>query len=83
MQDSPIPFFRLKSISLRIATGLLLLGNFSAASPASDQKVHSYFAYVGTYQERGSKGIYAYRSIPAMAGFPRSVCRQKQVTLPS
>ena len=61
MQDSPIPFFRLKSISLRIVTGLLLLGNFSAASPASDKKVHSYIAYVGTYQERGSKGIYAYR----------------------
>ena len=82
MQDSPIPFC-LKSISLRIVTALLLLGNFSAASPALGKKGHNYFAYVGTYQERGSKGIYAYRLIPAMAGFPRSVCRQKQVTLPS
>ena len=61
MQDSPIPFFRRKSISLRIVTALLLLGNFSAASPASGKKVHNYIAYVGTYQERGSKGIYAYR----------------------
>jgi 6-phosphogluconolactonase len=61
MQDSRISFFRPKSISVRIVTALFLLVSLSASSSASAKKVHKYIVYVGTYQERGSKGIYAYR----------------------
>jgi 6-phosphogluconolactonase len=61
MQDSEITSFRLKPICLRVVTGFLLLGSLSSLSPAAAKKVHRYIAYVGTYQERGSKGIYAYR----------------------
>ena len=60
MQHSPILFFRLTPISLSIAIAFCFLGSAFASSSASAKKVHKYIVYVGTYQERGSKGIYAY-----------------------
>ncbi len=48
-------------LARRIITYLLLLISGFSGALAATAKVENYLVYVGTYTDRGSKGVYAYR----------------------
>ena len=55
------------TISRRVFLWIALLLSLAALSPAQDSPKRKYLLYVGTYTEKDSQGIYAYRYDPASA----------------